>query len=154
MAIPTASAVSSKAISTLVNCSRASIGDACERFSHVAVAEITAPADVLVARIVARGRETPDEARERVLRKVPDYPAGVRVERIVNDGLLADSVDRFCALLRSLRPDAQGQDVTISDEDRAEVWPRLVAVWPLYDAYEDRAGRGLRVFHLTPVPTR
>ena len=104
----------------VVNCSRASIGDACERFSHVAVAEITAPADVLVARIVARGRETPDEARERVLRKVPDYPAGVRVERIVNDGLLADSVDRFCALLRSLRPDAQGQDVTISDEDRAE----------------------------------
>ena len=42
----------------------------------------------------------------------------------------------------------------LSDEDRAEVWPRLVAVWPLYDAYEDRAGRGLRVFHLTPVPTR
>jgi deazaflavin-dependent oxidoreductase (nitroreductase family) len=41
----------------------------------------------------------------------------------------------------------------LSEEGRAEVWPRLVAVWPLYDAYEDRAGRGLRVFHLTPVPT-
>jgi hypothetical protein len=34
------------------------------------------------------------------------------------------------------------------------VWPRLVAVWPLYDAYEDRAGRSLRVFHLAPVSTR
>ena len=42
----------------------------------------------------------------------------------------------------------------LSDEGRAEVWPRLVAVWPLYDAYEDRADRGLRVFHLTPAPTR
>ena len=42
----------------------------------------------------------------------------------------------------------------LSEEDRAEVWPRLVAVWPLYDAYEDRAGRGLRVFHLTPAPMR
>jgi deazaflavin-dependent oxidoreductase (nitroreductase family) len=42
----------------------------------------------------------------------------------------------------------------LSEEDRAKVWPRLVAVWPLYDTYEDRAGRGLRVFHLTPAPTR
>ena len=42
----------------------------------------------------------------------------------------------------------------LSEEGRAEVWPRLVAVWPLYDTYEDRAGRGLRVFHLTPAPMR
>jgi phosphonate metabolism protein PhnN/1,5-bisphosphokinase (PRPP-forming) len=104
----------------VVNCSRASIADACQRFANVAVAEITAPADVLVARIVARGRETPEEARERVLRKVPPYPAGVRVERIVNDGPLAESVARFCALLRSLRCGVQGQDITLAEEDHAE----------------------------------
>ena len=40
----------------------------------------------------------------------------------------------------------------LSDEGRAEVWPRLVAVWPVYDTYVARADRDLRVFHLTPVP--
>jgi len=42
----------------------------------------------------------------------------------------------------------------LSEEGRAEVWPDLVAVWPLYDAYEERSGRDIRVFHLTPDPTR
>ena len=40
----------------------------------------------------------------------------------------------------------------LSDESRAEVWPRLVAVWPVYETYVARADRDLRVFHLTPVP--
>lgn len=87
----------------VVNCSRASVADARDRFTNVTVIEITAPEEVLVARIVARGRETAEQARERVLRKVPDYPAGVRVERIVNDGPLAESVTRFCTVLRSLQ---------------------------------------------------
>lgn len=86
----------------VVNCSRASVTDARDRFADVTVIEITAPEDVLVRRIVARGRETPEQARERVLRKVPDYPPGVRVERIVNDGSLEEAVARFCAILRSL----------------------------------------------------
>ncbi len=86
----------------VVNCSRASVTDARDRFAKVTVIEITAPEDVLVRRIVARGRETPEQARERVLRKVPDYPSGVRVERVVNDRSLDEAVRRFCAILRSL----------------------------------------------------
>ena len=39
----------------------------------------------------------------------------------------------------------------LSDERRVEVWPRLVAIWPVYDTYVARAGRELRVFHLTPA---
>lgn len=86
----------------VVNCSRASVTDARDRFAKVTVIEITAPEDVLVRRIVARGRETPEQARERVLRKVPDYPSGVRVERVVNDRSLDEAVSQFCAILRSL----------------------------------------------------
>lgn len=86
----------------VVNCSRASIAEACQRFANVTVAEIFAPAEVLVARIVARGRETEEQARERVMRKAPDYPPGVCVERIVNAGLLSDAVAQFCELLRRL----------------------------------------------------
>ena len=101
----------------VVTCSRASVSDACERFANVTVAEITAPEDVLVARIVARGRETAEQARSRVQRKVPPYPPGVRVERIVNDGALADAVEKFCALLRSLQggaqPDGPGTDADV-----------------------------------------
>ena len=91
----------------VVNCSRASIADACERFVNVTVAEITAPEEILVSRIVARGRETAEQARDRVQRKVPDCPAGVRVERIVNDGAMADAVTKFAALLRDLRKTEQ-----------------------------------------------
>jgi phosphonate metabolism protein PhnN/1,5-bisphosphokinase (PRPP-forming) len=86
----------------VVNCSRASVIDARDRFADVTVIEITAPEDVLVSRIVARGRETAEQARERVSRKVPDYPPGVRIERICNDRTLDEAVARFCALLRSL----------------------------------------------------
>jgi deazaflavin-dependent oxidoreductase (nitroreductase family) len=39
----------------------------------------------------------------------------------------------------------------LCEQGRVEVWPRLLAVWPLYDTYEARAGRELRIFHLTPA---
>ena len=39
----------------------------------------------------------------------------------------------------------------LCDERRVEVWPRLMAIWPLYDTYEARAGRELRNFHLAPA---
>jgi hypothetical protein len=30
------------------------------------------------------------------------------------------------------------------------VWPRLTAIWPTYDTYEERTERRLRVFELRP----
>ena len=52
---------------------------------------------------------------------------------------------------------ARGRRVTVRPRllegaEREQVWPRLVAVWPAYDDYTERAGgRELRVFRLTPV---
>lgn len=37
----------------------------------------------------------------------------------------------------------------LDDESKAEVWPRLVEVWPAYDDYVEASGRSLRVFRLT-----
>lgn len=37
----------------------------------------------------------------------------------------------------------------LSDEQKAAVWPKLVAVWPTYDRYVHNSGRNLRVFRLT-----
>ncbi len=41
--------------------------------------------------------------------------------------------------------------VLLDDAAKAEVWPRLTAVWPAYDDYVRSSGRDLRVFHLVPV---
>ena len=114
----------------VVNCSRASVADAYERFGNVTVAEISAPEDVLVARIVARGRETPDQARERVQRKVPDYPAGVRVVRITNDGPLERAVARFCDVLKNpvANPGGGALDGKDEQEDRDDNGRGLIIV--------------------------
>ncbi|MCP9948873.1 nitroreductase/quinone reductase family protein [Actinomadura madurae] len=56
-------------------------------------------------------------------------------------------------------PDAvvgfQGRSVPVTahlldDAERKEIWPRLTAVWPVYDRYVERTDRQLRVFRLTP----
>ena len=38
----------------------------------------------------------------------------------------------------------------LADDERDRAWADLRRVWPLYDRYEDRAGRALRVFRLSP----
>lgn len=40
----------------------------------------------------------------------------------------------------------------LDDATKAEVWPRLTAVWPAYDDYVKSSGRDIRVFHLAPMP--
>lgn len=38
----------------------------------------------------------------------------------------------------------------LEGEERTEIWPRLLKVWPVYDRYVQRVDRELRVFRLTP----
>ena len=37
----------------------------------------------------------------------------------------------------------------LSDDEKAAVWPKLIAVWPAYDDYVISSGRNIRVFELT-----
>jgi ribose 1,5-bisphosphokinase len=67
----------------IANVSRAVLAEAAARFP-VRVLEITAPAEVLAARLAARGRETASDIAQRLARQVP-LPAGLAVERVVND---------------------------------------------------------------------
>jgi deazaflavin-dependent oxidoreductase (nitroreductase family) len=60
-------------------------------------------------------------------------------------------------LLRQAKAEVsyRGRTIPVTAEllegaDRAEVWPRLIQVWSVYDTYVERAGRKLRVFRLTP----
>lgn len=36
--------------------------------------------------------------------------------------------------------------------ERERLWELLLRTWPAYQAYAERAGRELRIFHLTPAP--
>ena len=39
----------------------------------------------------------------------------------------------------------------LTDDEKADVWPRLTRTWPAFDSYVERSGRNIRVFHLTPA---
>jgi ribose 1,5-bisphosphokinase len=54
----------------VANVSRTVLAEAVRTFDRVAVVEITADPEILVQRIIARGRESADEARGRVARSV------------------------------------------------------------------------------------
>jgi ribose 1,5-bisphosphokinase len=86
----------------IFNCSRTVIGEALTNYHNVTVAEISVSSDLLVDRIVARGRESRDEALKRVARAVPTYPIRAKIHRVENNGALSNAIDAFCDLIQSL----------------------------------------------------
>ncbi|KAB0677384.1 phosphonate metabolism protein/1,5-bisphosphokinase (PRPP-forming) PhnN [Aureimonas leprariae] len=71
----------------VANLSRRSLGDAASRFARLAVVEVTAPREVLVGRIAARGRESAAEIERRLARQVefeppPGIVSYVRIENV------------------------------------------------------------------------
>jgi len=87
----------------IANVSRQVIDQARRRHPWTTVAFVTAPLEVLEARLMSRGREDADTVRRRLLRSV-DQPAGVNVVTIVNDGLLETAVGAFLTLLKTPAP--------------------------------------------------
>ena len=90
----------------VANVSRGVIADAARRFP-TRVIEVTAPAEVLAARLAARGRETAAEVANRLARTAA-IPDGVLVETVCNDGTLEAGVERFVAALRRVMREASG----------------------------------------------
>jgi phosphonate metabolism protein PhnN/1,5-bisphosphokinase (PRPP-forming) len=81
----------------VANVSRGVIAEAAARWP-VRVIEVTAPPEVLAARLAARGRENAADVARR-LRRTAAIPEGVAVETVWNDATLAEGVDRFLAAL-------------------------------------------------------
>lgn len=82
----------------VANASRGVLAEAATRFP-VRVLEITAPPEVLAARLAARGRESAADIAERVRRAVA-LPAGLEVVRVVNDGTREAGAARVVGVLR------------------------------------------------------
>jgi len=77
--------------------SRGVIAEAASRYD-MRVIVVTAPADLLAARLVARGREDAADIAGRLGRDVP-LPVGVATETVVNDASLEEGAARFLAAL-------------------------------------------------------
>lgn len=93
----------------IANGSRAMVEALRKCVAHLVVIEVNAAPSVLAERILARGRETPEEVRQRVMHKVEPFPAGVEVVRVSNDGTLEQGIERFIAALdRATQPPAPG----------------------------------------------
>ena len=83
----------------LANVSRAVLPEAVRVFDAVLVLHVTAPPDVLAARLQARGREGRAEIARRLVRPAPVLPEGLNVVEIDNSGSLERAVEAGCAAL-------------------------------------------------------
>jgi phosphonate metabolism protein PhnN/1,5-bisphosphokinase (PRPP-forming) len=90
----------------IANLSRAILPEAGARY-RLRVLNITAPMEVLAARLAARGRETAADIASRLARDVV-LPDGLYVERVMNDADVAEGVARVLAALNRAASDAQG----------------------------------------------
>jgi ribose 1,5-bisphosphokinase PhnN len=78
------------------------IAEAVSRYPNSCVIIVTAPMEMLAARLAARGREPPAEHRGRLAR--PDFTddAGIRPHYVSNDRTPEDGVAALLAILRDL----------------------------------------------------
>jgi ribose 1,5-bisphosphokinase len=61
---------------------------------------ITAPDDILAARLAARGRESVDDIRARLARAAFTLPEGIEIRTVINDATPDKGVARFLAALQ------------------------------------------------------
>jgi phosphonate metabolism protein PhnN/1,5-bisphosphokinase (PRPP-forming) len=88
----------------VANGSRAAVDAALERYqrpgrAEVRVVKVTAPKAALLARLVARGRETAADIERRLEREDPPLPVDAQVIEVMNDGAVEDGVERLVAAI-------------------------------------------------------
>lgn len=85
----------------LFNTSRAVLEAAAKAFPDLAVIHVTAPPEVLAARLAGRGRETPMDQVMRLARADFALPAGLDVRVVANDGPPEQTLRRFLIALQA-----------------------------------------------------
>lgn len=83
----------------LINLSRAVLAEAQQVLPGLEIILITAPREVLRARLEARGRESAAEVARRLARADQPMPDGVQYHSVDNSGALEDTVAAVAALL-------------------------------------------------------
>lgn len=88
----------------VANLSRTVLAEAASRWP-MRVLLVTAPPEMLAARLAARGRESAEDIARRVAREAP-LPEGLDVETVLNDSGLEEGVARVVAMLTRAAADA------------------------------------------------
>lgn len=83
----------------LINLSRAILPEAQANLPGLRVFLVTAPRDVLRARLMARGRETAEDIERRLDRADMSMPDGVQFDEIDNSGPLEGTLEAVCVAL-------------------------------------------------------
>jgi phosphonate metabolism protein PhnN/1,5-bisphosphokinase (PRPP-forming) len=91
-----------RGIAVVANVSRRVLDSACRELAPVCVLAVTAPAEILAARLAARGRESDGDILVRLQRSAPALPEGA-VE-VANDVPLPQAINRFVAALKQCHP--------------------------------------------------
>ena len=87
----------------LLNGSRAYLPEALQQFPDLVAVHITASPQVLRARLLSRGRETPEQVEARVQRALAYAPPpGAASLEVHNDGALSDAGERLLSALENL----------------------------------------------------
>lgn len=82
----------------IVNVSRTKVAEARQRFAPALVVQVTAPPEILEARLAGRARASDGDLGARLARNAPE-PDGADSVTLVNDASLAEAQERFVALL-------------------------------------------------------
>jgi ribose 1,5-bisphosphokinase len=85
----------------VANVSRSIIPDAMARFEKLAMVEVTAPPEVLLERLQARGRVADGDLAKRVERAATPFPAQIKHMTIRNAGTLHEAEQAFIAALNN-----------------------------------------------------
>ncbi len=85
----------------IANGSRATIAALAARLPRFVVVEVTAPPEVLAARIAGRGRESGEAIEKRLSRTVEPRPDGIRAATICNDQSVEIGIERFVAAVEA-----------------------------------------------------
>jgi phosphonate metabolism protein PhnN/1,5-bisphosphokinase (PRPP-forming) len=89
-----------KAGDVIFNGSRAVLSEAARAFPGLRAIVVTAPDEVLAARLAARGREGLEDIRARLARAAFSLPEGIESRIVVNDGTPGEGIARFLAALQ------------------------------------------------------
>ncbi|VVE07334.1 phosphonate metabolism protein/1,5-bisphosphokinase (PRPP-forming) PhnN [Pandoraea iniqua] len=130
----------------VANGSRAILPKLIGRVQRLIIVEVSAPVEVLAARIAGRGRETPEQIAARLARTVTAYPAGVPLVRVSNDSTSDVGIARFTAALQACAQLPKSRE--LADAKRAGVsldeasWGQLLDDL-MYDRYAPDEGEAL-----------
>lgn len=101
-------------VAVVANVSRTVVADARRRQAPVRVVVVTAPPELLAARLAGRGRESAADILARLRRAEEFLPAGPDVLTVVNDASPEDGIRAFVAAIDRIKSGPEGPYGTVA----------------------------------------